>query len=450
MLNTKNILVDSLQYKIIYFMAIAIFFQQVFVINIGGSFKIYNILSILLFIIFLFSKKIVYTKYSFYLFMALVISPIISSLTLYFNNDLQLYYSRFPEAINLIRFEPIVSVISALLFSILTWVVINAIIGNKKLYLNRINIIRLFIFTGIIIDLYAIYGVIFVNLLNFPDLIPSFLDFRNSKPGDQIRPSGFSSEPGTFIFMLSWIQMYLIFMRNIFQNRVKVLFLLINTIVIILTFSSMILGIIISITIYTLLFRNKIKLLLYTFIIVSIITSSIFFIKDTEYFNPLEYVLVTKVNNYLLNVNHTCDSGSFRNYTTRLGIETFKDYPLFGTGIGSSYFFIWQHEYDLNIDKFCLKINYDIPPQNTYSKFLSEQGLFGIIFVLLFFAGVLYKTYVYLRINKNDGYLKIGLIQLLFMMIIFNTVFPIGDLFLWFNMALYLNYLNFTIKGVNK
>jgi len=58
----------KLIYNIFVLISFFIFFQQVFVINIGGSFKIYELLALILVVLFISTDLKIYSKFAFYLF----------------------------------------------------------------------------------------------------------------------------------------------------------------------------------------------------------------------------------------------------------------------------------------------------------------------------------------------------------------------------------------------
>ena len=130
----RKISIQELIYYLLIGIVATIFFQQVFVINIGGSFKIYELLSILLLLTFLFvDHQRIYGKLSLILFLFFVILPTFGVIK-YFLLPLPYdYYQRFPNATNLLRTNIILAPLLLLIYYWFTWIVINYIISSKQI-----------------------------------------------------------------------------------------------------------------------------------------------------------------------------------------------------------------------------------------------------------------------------------------------------------------------------
>ena len=110
-------------YLLISIVSSVIFLQQVFVINIGGSFKIYEIIALLLCVIFIcYDKPKIYGKLSVILFCLLIITPIISFIFLMLDGTKYDYYSRFPDAVNSLRTNVVFAPLILLIYYCFCWV----------------------------------------------------------------------------------------------------------------------------------------------------------------------------------------------------------------------------------------------------------------------------------------------------------------------------------------
>jgi O-antigen ligase len=229
-----------------------------------------------------------------------------------------------------------------------------------------------------------LYQFVGINLLGLPDVIPSIIDYRNFK--DQgARVTGFSIEPGTYVIMVAWICLYLTFLPKIFSNKRTKILLILNYSVLILTFSTALIAFFLSIIVINLFFMNFFNKIKFIFAGIVVVTIIIFLLNYFGLLEIFQYVLQYKVENFFRLSTHTLDSGAMRSYTSRLGLEVFKDYPLFGVGAGNSYYFMWLHEFDLGITRWGETLSGSLAPQNAHAKILAERGLFGYLFFILFY-----------------------------------------------------------------
>lgn len=413
-----------------------IYYQQILVVNIGGSFKIYELIALTFLIFFFVGNKKIYGWHSFLLFLFFVVSTSISFLIYYVELDAKDYYFRFPEANEQLRFNIYVVPIIILIYYFFNWVTINFIIGSKWVHTNSKKLVKIYVYSGTLVSIYSLYGVFFVNVLGFPDLIPSFFDFRNSSPTFQIRPAGFSAEPSSYIVMLSWIMLFLLFLKNLFSKWIRNFLLFVNGFVLILTMSSAIVAFVGSIIVYYLFFQGFDKFLKILVLIV-IFCSLLYF--GVEYYLDIEFVKYTfyqKIVELFSPPDTILSSGQFRSYTSWLGIEIFKDYPLFGVGGGNSYFFLYKYEHLFSIDTYGFELTYSVPPMNIYTKVLAELGSFGFSLFLIF---SFYVLYTFSRVHKQNDYFKIGFIGMLMTLGFCFSIYPEYSLFLWINIALCLN-----------
>lgn len=436
-LNSSIPITDLIYYLIIGIIS-TIFFQQVFVINIGGSFKIYELFALFLFAVFLFiDRPRIYGNLSALLFIFFIILATYGTVS-YFISELPYgYYKRFPAATNSLRTNIIIAPILLLFYYWFTWVVINYIISSKKVFVHRQKILKLFIIIATLVSLYNFYALVFVRFLHFPDLIPSFLDFRNSPTYRTGRFGGFSDEPGTYVILQTWVVYYLI-IGKIKVNHNK-LITIINTVSWLMTLSSLLVpGVVILITF--LFIKSKKSRLKIIFILSIAIICIGTIINRLEIKSQIEYVAKKKLENYIYGTDNTLDSGSYRNFTTKLGFRLFEDYPITGTGPGTACFFIWQYENKMGIKTWGERITETTYPQNMYSKICGEMGLLGIITFVIFLLCLLRKEF---RFRKKSSFIHSSLAGTIFMVFAFATTYPETSIFLWLNIALTCNTLYF-------
>ena len=417
-----------------------IFYQQVLVLNIGGSFKVYELIALIFVLFFLFGTKSIFGKHSLLLFLFFIVSPLMSFVFYFIWLDASNYYQRFPDALNDLRFNIYFIPILIMLYYIFNWVTLNYIIGSKWVFYNRDKLVKIFIFSGTLVSLYSLYGLFFVYYLGFPDLVPSFLDYRNSNPTFQIRPTGFSAEPSSYILMQSWIMLFLLFIPNLFKTPRRFILLLINGFVLVLTLSSGIVAFLGAIVMYYLFFqgmKQKLGLLL----ILSVLILSFYFLVE-NYVNIefVKYAFYGKIGELFSPPETILSSGQFRSYTSWLGFEIFKDYPLFGVGGGNSYFFLYNYEKNISIQTYGFELTHSVAPMNIYTKVLAELGIFGFVFLIGF---MLYSLYIFGKLHRQNEYFKVGLIGIIMTLGFFFSIYPEYSLFIWINIALCLNVVYF-------
>lgn len=440
----KLISEEKLIFYLICFFTFFIFYQQVFVINIGASFKIYEFIALVLLISFCLTKRPkIYSKYSFILFLFFVIIPTFSYIYYLFNTDKELYYIRFPEAMDSFRTNIYLAPTIILLYYYFNWVTFNYIVSSKLVYINKKKIIRLFVISGTLIAIYNFYAFVFIKSFGFPDLIPPFLDFRNSPTQVTGRFCGFSDEPGTYIVLQTWVVYYLFFYQHILNLKHILLLRVINGVALLMTFSSMLVPVIlIGGLAFYLKAKLKSKLIFIVFIFIFVHIS----VKVISHYNLnglFYYVIVEKVSNYFSPPDNTLDSGAYRSFTTRLGIKIFEEYPVLGCGGGASCFFIWKNENKVGIKQWKEVLSSTSYPQNCYSKVLAELGIIGGGTLIIFYVFFLIKCW---RYRKKNALCVTSFWGTLCIIVILNSVYPETSMYLWFNIALAANELFFIEK----
>lgn len=431
--------------KLLYSLFALIFFQNAFVFSVaGGTLKWYELASILLLFYLMFCvKRMIVDKVFILLLLLFVVSPIISDICSFvikpFDEDVyQLYYFRFPEAKTSLRCNFIFSTIYSLMLSLGVFAILYFVINSDYLYRYHQKVTKFFIYTGTVVAFYSLYQFFGITFLGLPDFVPAFLDGRNFRGAiGNHRAGGFSIEPGSYVFIQSIVVLYLIVGKNYFSNRKRKKLLVINIIALLLTLSSSMVVFFGIFGFYIIFFsKNRIARVLCIFFIISLII--IFPVLNEATNNLLQYIFITKLQNFISSPNNTLDSGAMRAFTNGIGYKIFKSYPLFGCGFGNSFFYMPLYEHDMGIQIWGERLNASSIPQNNFSKILAEQGLFGIIPFILLFMYSIRKFYKYRKDNICLTYLIITLLLLGYN---FTVGVYLTNLFIWLNLALGLNYM---------
>lgn len=413
--------------KIIYsFIFSTIFLQQVLVINIGSSFKIYEFFSVV-FVIFFLSNFRINSKESMLLFIFFVVLPFISLFTFPFYFDNQ-YYAKFPESLDIIRFDVKYSGFLIFFYTLLAFCTYNHISNSKYVYLNRYKLAKIYIIGSTAALTYSFYALL-IYFYGLPDLVPAIIDFRNSKPTEQFRFTGFSSEPGTFIYSVAWSVIILINMENLFSRRLKSFLILYSLFGLILTMSSQLIIVMIAILWnYFMLKKYSSKKI----IIFSSCTFLFFYLLFlNEEYSFIKYILFDKVSDFITAPSHTLSSGSFRAYTSLIGYDIFSNYPVIGVGAGNSVYFMFQHEFTQGIVSWGESLTATTYPQNSHAKILAEYGAAGYLIFALFFGYLIHKFYA--SISNSFG--RIGFFGVFMTLFMFFSVYPEYSLFIWIPIA---------------
>lgn len=442
---------SSLRNNLVVFILCTLGFQQVLVINIGGSLKIYEVATFFLFLIFLAQTHNwkVSNKESIYLLCLMIISPILSLILFYTSNhNLSPYYLRFPEA-NTLRYNSTFAPIIALIYSILCWIAFNEISKSVEIFEKRLRIYKLIILYSTLIALYSLYSSILSGLFGWPDLIsklPELIQRKGSQDDFGIRSTGFSQEPSFYIFFQSWNVLILYGIRRHFKTHTYIMLLSINCASLLLTFSTSILALAAALIIAITTTSSSRTILKFSFFLFVIFAATAFSINYHELNHLFNYYFQDKLLNFLFAPSHTLDSGSFRAYTSALGIEIFKDYPIFGAGLGVSNFLMHAYENNIQLNLVGIQLGVGEVPQSTYAKILAEQGIIGF-FAIIFFQLTLTKR-IFIE-AKNDEFSKILLAGVIFTWLILLSIQPQYSLFIWAYTALAANYCIFHNKNHN-
>ncbi len=428
---------DQLYYKLIVFLFGIIYLQQVLVVNVGGSFKIYELTAFLLLTAFCVRgrKYLVHSQLSMLLFFFFIISPLPGTLYQYLTIDaLDGFYQRFPEARGSLRYNLFVAPLIIYLYYVICWLVINTINGSSLVFANQKYLVRLYVTIGTIVSIYSLYGFFFVRIMGFPDLVPGMVDYRNHRPTYELRTSGFSSEAGDFAFMISWVVIYLFYYPNLFTRKKTLLLIAINGVTLILTFSTNLIAFTGAVGLTILAFDSIQKKMKLAIGISTITLISFYFIANSGYYELFKYVFFEKATNLLEKPEIVASTGSIRSYHIYMGFELFNDYKLFGVGGGNSVFHLWKYDDLMSAQLDGVK--------SGLVKVIAETGLFGSFFFYGFYIasfGALIN-----RRKRKDSMIKIGFAGLVTTILMQISLYPVYSIFLWINLALVLNHLKFS------
>lgn len=441
---------SSLVYnKLVVAIVLLIGFQQFPVVRIGGSYKIYELIASFLLLVYIIQigKIKIANSTSLLAFVFFVVSPLISLILFYFNlENVGLYYETFPEAALSFRYDYQIAPIIILVYFMFNWVAINEIIKSRYVYEKHEIIIKSSVLIGTFIALYSLYGSIFVGLLNFPDFIkmlPDLIQHTGDHAGYGIRSTGFSQEPSFYVLYQGWIVLFALHFKDFFSSQyLRIVIIAINIVALLLTMSSTLSAFFMVIFLY-LLVKNTMTVKRFI-IFISITVIVIFIISAVLNYNGLleafNYAFYYKVENFFSSHDHTLDSGAFRNYTSRLGVEIFKDFPIFGVGPGCSNFFMHLYEKNIYIVAFGERLTEGSFPQSSFTKILAEQGLFGFIFFMSFFGKAIYSFYLSIQqYDEMAPFFLGGCFTFLSLM----SISPPHSMFIYVYIALGLNIIKF-------
>jgi O-antigen ligase len=425
---------------------VAIYFQQVLVINIGGSFKIIDLICLPLFCKSIYSllikKRIDPTSFALFIFFLILSIPGI--ITTYFSHIYEEFFSYFPEAHSSLRFAPFISSLLTFLYCALNWSLFHEFASNKLIFFHRDFIIKVFVVTGFIVCIYSIYAMIFVGNLGFHDLVPEFIDYRNSRPKDYpLRTIGLSGEPGQFAVILIWLCLLSFYVKDKFRFNLGYLILYTCIFALLFTFSTILISIPIAIFLYLLIFEDyykTFKIFIYFFSLAAILYTLLYIYELND---VVDYFLFGKFFEYLnpQNFDNITNSGVQRAFTSLLGLEIFFDYPIFGVGHGNSYFYMFKeiHKIDFYVDM----LTYSTAPQNAHVMILAEVGVLGYLFFLGINLYLLYFLYKNIRKSSRDNFNSVLFIGLIANFIALFSVYPIYSSYLWIGHFFAINQVRF-------
>ena len=439
-----TIKVSETRHYLLFLIVLLIGFQQFPVLRIGGSFKLYEILSIILLLVNVLSFKRSFSKsyINIFAFCFFVLSPLISILAAYFIVGYPKAFYEYYLGTDSIKFNYYIFPILQVFWMFFNYSTFSSLINSVGFYLNFEKILKAIVIMGSIIAVYSIIAMFTVDVIT---LLPTYIQFKRPY---YLRSSGLSQEPGGYVLYQAWVCLITFYSGKLFSKVTWIFLVILNTISLIFTFSTTLIAFfgIVFLAIFILRTTTTVKLVsIISFILlVSLIYVLVVETNNVWYFNTF---FVDKINNFFEPSHHTLDSGSFRSYTSKIGIEIFKDNVLFGVGVGNSIYHMFPFEFKMGIEIFGERLHPGSFPQNLFSIVLSEQGLIGFIPFLLLFFSLFFKFFF----SRNKSRLhQMFFIGALFNLFTFLSVSPQYSLFIWLFLGLGIGYLNYFDSTVSE
>ena len=428
------------QYRILYLIIILIGFQQFPVINVGGSLKIYEVLALL--ILLLYRPKIKWDTITIGLFILFVFSPLLSFFnSLLFLNRPDIFFVHYKEARDSLKFDNPLYTFLQLIYMFFNFAVIIAIIKNDYIYINIDKIVKKVVWVGTFISIYSLICFIidYNPILQLPNSIQKISLYH-------YRTLGFSQEPSFYVLFQGWIVLFSFYLKDKMKFKKWLLLFFINFLSLLLTFSSSLVAYLIIVLVSLFLFKIKKKYLFLLLIIIGGGCVLLYYIFD--YFGMMDvaiWTFVDKLDAFVINENmEAVSSGGQRGYTIKIGYEIFKEYPILGVGVGNSVFYmisfgdiVGRQYYEI------ADLGLGMMPLSLYSCVLSEQGILGFLGLIIIMIYVSTKTFNCRNKSELSSFFFIGVIFNFAVMFAIPIVY---SLFLWVFMALGIGYNQRLIK----
>lgn len=426
-----------ISYKLLFYILLLIGFQQFPIINLGGSFKIYELLGFIYFCRngLVWPKNFIY--YSF--FILFVLSPTLSWICAFISGIPESFFVKYPEAIGTFKYGSLKYSFFQLIFMYVNFSVISGIYRERYIYENINSLIKKIIIIGTAISIYSIISCLTI------DVIATYLpDSIQHKAIYHFRSCGMSLEPSFYVLYQAWVTIFSFYNKKCFKNNYGIIIFIINLVSLIMTFSSSLVALLILVVLCPFIFHSKISSKILTIaLIITILGIVVVWIESSGYIDQFNYIFVNKVSHFFDAGTQTMDSGGFRSYTARIGLEIFKSHPILGVGVGNSVFHMYPYEFKMGITDWGEVLLLGHVPQNLYCCLLAEQGVIGF----LGFGLALVATLIKLWKNRNRN----KLCKCLFIGGVFNiatmfSIYIIYSLFLWVFIAFALGYINYLDK----
>ena len=414
--------------------------QQFPVINIFGCFKSYELLGLFLLSQFKWQyKSCLFSNGAFIFF---VLSPAISFLFSLIIGRPESYYQLYPDVIGSIKYDSIIFPILQMIFMMLNFVVLSQLVQNK-IYYKQFDIIRKnLVKVGSFIAFCSLFNMFVIDIFQY---LPSIIQ---NKHHYDFRSSGFSIEPSSYVLYQTWIVLFTYYSKDLFKRNTWLILMFINIMSLFLTISSTLAAIVGILVILPFICQFGIKERLSSSILIATsILGLIYLCFYSQYSQFFNYFLIEKIENLFIATDHTLDSGAFRAYTSRIGIEMFKDYPFLGVGVGNSPYFMHNYDAQMGIIQYGETLNNSTTPLNLISCILAEQGILGGIGLFCMLLAVFREVWKY-RNQKPFGHLF--LIGCLFNFVIFSTCPIAYSMYLWLFMAIALGFIKNRKEYINE
>ena len=418
-------------YFLLFLIVLLIGFQQFPVLRIGGSFKIYELLSLIL--LLKFRNHGFWTSKLIALWVLFVLSPIVSFCYSWLFLDIPSdFYLRYPEATESFKFGNRIFSVLQIIYMLFCFSALSGIYRERRLYKYFDYLRRYIVIIGTCIAVYSLFA-LFVY-----DPIPYLPSFLQNKSVYDFRSSGLSQEPGNYVIYQVWVVLFTYYAKELFSIKVWLFMLTINVLSLFFTFSTSLIAFVVLIILSYFLCsttkKQKISIVFISFIFFCV---GYFVLLESGYYDLFETLFLNKATNFFYAPDHTLDSGSFRSYTGRIGWEIFYNQPLLGVGVGNSVYYMHLYEFKMGIVNFGDTLSLGIFPQNLYACVFAEQGLIGGCALLFFLLAVVKELWKY-RNEKPYG-------RMFFVGGLFNVAVTLSNplvyaLFIWVFLVLALGY----------
>ena len=345
---------------LLFFLFIFIGFQQFPIIRLGGSFRLYEIIAVFLLMLFIKSKSAKFKRIDILLLMLFGLSPIISLISSWIQNGYPYsFYHEYPYIVGDFRFNFFIFPFLQIFLCFLNFVVIRYFVSVHE-YWDYKRYIKAFVIVGTIIASYSLFS--FFTDTNIIRVLPYLFNMFQNIISEH---SGFSHEPGCYVLYQSWVVLFSIYIRDCFSPKKGYWIIAINILALILTLSSLLIVWCVLIIISPFIFKMSLKSKVRVAIIVGMVFTIVYlFTYSSEYYPIIENYFVNKINNFFSIPDHTLDSGSFRNYTGRIGHRIFGDNPVWGVGVGNSIYYMHLYANYMGIVTYGEEIGPGVFPQN--------------------------------------------------------------------------------------
>ncbi|MFS2186189.1 O-antigen ligase family protein, partial [Mucilaginibacter sp. Mucisp84] len=364
-----------------------------------------------------------------------VVSPLIS----YFYSNIFLgypsgFFHHYPDAESF-KFNYYVFPFLQLIYMFFNFTAFNAIAISKYIYEHFEKILKDIVLIGTLIAFCSLFALFVKDVII---LLPSFIQ---NKTYYDFRSSGLSQEPSFYILYQAWICLIGGYTRHLFKKNIWYLIMAINILSLLLTFSTAMFGFALILASSIFLFKTSFKIKMGIVITIAILLilgylALLYF----DLYPVFEYIFVSKLSGFFSVPETTTDSGSYRSYTSSIGIKIFKDHWVTGVGVGNSIYYMYIYEFKMGIREFGEMLSPGTFPQNSFSSVLADQGVIGGLSFLAFLGGALRKFWT----NRNKSrYNQMFLLGTLFNFLAMLSIAPTYSLYLWVFIALGLCFIKY-------
>lgn len=420
--------------KLLTSLILLIGFQQFPVFFVGGSFKLYELLGIILLCIrgIRWKKDLLVVL----IFTFFVVSPAISLLSFFMCDDVSSYYRLYPNVRNTFRHNVYIFPFLQLIFMLVNYVVLYNIYINEKIYKRFDLILKWIVIVGTGIAIYSIFAMFTGDpISHLPNIIQNkhIYDFRSS---------GLSQEPSNYILFQGWIVLFCWYSKRFMSKAIWMAIFTVNVLSLILTFSSTLVLFVGVVTLMIFLFSRAYMKFVYIGTFVVLIWGTYLSLSKYVDVEMLNYAMVQKLEDFVVGKDDAGGSGGFRHYESSLGWIIFKENPLLGVGVGNSTYFMHEAARKTPIIPMDEQLTENSFPPNTFSCVFAEQGILGGMSFVAMLIVIVCRLWKY----KKVKYGKLLLTANLFNIGCLFVIAPQYSMYLWVYMFMSLGYMRYVKK----